>query len=183
MTIKLLGVDRWKLLQAGSALVLPGGRRWVVIDLNVDMPARFDLVQGGRSTFLTVVQPGAPVTVKFAVEGDCEVVPTTEGEVWWDTEDGDVTSFAVTTASFTNIAQRLDMTPEMEITMLRAKINQEQRLRVQAQLLLEQKQRDDALEAGADLETGVVDENEEPDNADDGAAAAAEAAAAAASSE
>ncbi|QCS37224.1 hypothetical protein [Tortoise microvirus 71] len=161
MTVKLRHVGRWKRLE-GPALELPGERRLVRIDVNVDAPTRLDLIHEGGRTFLTVVEPGAPAKVEFAVEGDCIIEPTTDGEVWWSSDDGQTLAFAVDTESFTQLSQRSGMTAEMEVEVYKSQLRAEQRRAEVAELLLAQERRKQAEDANADPETGEVKEDGEP---------------------
>ncbi|HEY8577066.1 MAG TPA: hypothetical protein VIL88_12080 [Devosia sp.] len=164
MTVKMRHLARWK--KMGIGLNLPGKLRVVELELNVDVPTRFDVEHGKDVTFLTVVQPGGPVRVQFAVEGDCTVLPTSYhqeegvGEVWYFTDDGEILNFEVTTPSFTELEQRMDTTPEMEVVILKAHLREEQRKREVAELLLRKKQREEARAADADPETGEVTDGE-----------------------
>lgn len=162
MTVKLRAIDRWLRATPGEAIPLPGKRRTVTVQVNVDEPTVFSVLQDKRSTLLRAVQPWeCPLAISFVVEGDCAVVPETEGDVWWMSDDGDILSYTVMSESFTKLEQRMEMTPEMEVTILKANLRAEQRKREVAELLLLKKQREDAAAAQADPETGeVVDETE-----------------------
>ncbi|MHA6692269.1 hypothetical protein [Devosia sp. A449] len=169
MSVKLRSIDRWQQLPSGTAIPLPGKRRTVTLQLNVDEPTKFKVLQDKKATLLRVVDPSeCPVTVSFAVDGDCAIVAETGNEVWWSSDDGLILSYAVVSQSFTELEQRMEMTPEMEVTILKANIRHEQRLREQAELLLVKQQREDAAAANADPETGEVNETEEPADANAG---------------
>lgn len=165
MSVKLRNLTRWK--QLDGALMMPGGKRNVRLEVNVDRPTRFDVNHGtektpnrlDQTTLLRAVEPSeCPVEIQFTVLGDCEVIPTTDGEVWYFTDDGAEINFAVTTKSFTSLEQRMEMTPEMELTITKANLAREYRRREQAELLLRKRQRDEARSAHADPETGEVDD-------------------------
>ncbi|QCS37237.1 hypothetical protein [Tortoise microvirus 73] len=166
MTAKLRNINQWRRFPDG-ALPLPGARRVVTIDFNVDRHAKLTLMQDKRETLLRAVEPQeCPLTVQFAVEGDCAIVAEAEGEVWWSSDDGDILSYEVHEQSFTELEQRMEMTPEMEATLLRAALKREQRHREVAELLLLKKQREEAEAANADPETGEVEDDGEPLGAD-----------------
>lgn len=160
MTVKLRHLSRWKQIAPGMALVLPGKQRYVELEVNVERPTSFHVEHKRQLTFVAAVEPGGPVVIKFAVDGDCTVVPTTDGEVWYFTDDGQAVNFDIRTESFTKLEQRMEMSPEMEITLLKADIRREQRAREVAELLLAKRQREEAALAGADVITGEV--HEEP---------------------
>lgn len=172
MRSKLQAITQWAQMPAGQYFDMDGKKRWVVIDFNVDRLTRLDVVKDGKVYFLAALQPGVgPTRVEFSVDGHCAIIPTTDGEVWFYTDDGDRVNFAVTTKSFTKLEQRMEMTPELEVTILKANIRLEQRRREVAELKLIQQQRDQAAAANADPETGEVDdETEVPVDADTGAA-------------
>lgn len=161
MTIKLRHLPRWSEIRSGDGLKLPGERRVVELELNVSAQTHVAVLHGKASTFLGVVQPGGPVKVQFSVEGDCTLIPTSDGEVWYFTDDGDVLNFGTETESFTELEQRMDMSQEMEITILKANLRHEQRQREVAELLLKKKQREEAAAANANPETGEVDDEAE----------------------
>lgn len=167
MRVKLGSMSRWKKIPSGQYLDLPGKRREVTLEVNVEQVTRFDVVENNVPRLLRVVEPrDCPLSLLFIVDGDCEVVPNTEGEVWYYTDDGETINYAITTQSFTKLEQRMEMTPEMEVTILKANLSRESRLREQAQLMLLKKQRDEAEAANADPETGEIVDGEtivEPD--------------------
>ena len=171
MSMKLRNLKQWKQIPAGEFLDLPGKRRLVKLEVNVEAPTRFDVEQDGVPVLLAVVEPWqCPLVMQFAVDGDCTVVPTTAGEVWYFTDDGQFVNYAVTTQSFTKLEQRMEMTPELEVTILKASLRKEQRLREQAELMLLKQQREEAAAANADPETGEVYEGEVPADPDTGTA-------------
>lgn len=170
--VKLEAIDRWIPAVSGEAIPLPGKKRTVTIEFNVDEYTVLSVLQDKKSTLLRAVQPWeCPLEVSFVVLGDCAVIPETEGQVFWKSDDGDILAYPVLTESFTKLEQRMEMTAEMEVTILRANLRAEQRKREVAELLLLKKQREDAAAANADPETGEVDaEPEIVVDADEGAA-------------
>ncbi|QCS37245.1 hypothetical protein [Tortoise microvirus 74] len=159
MSVKLRHLAKWAHLPAGEVIPLAGKKRIVTLEFNVDFPTRFDVLENGKSTLLRAVEPReCPLKVSFAVEGDCAIVADTEGDVWWATDDGEVLSYEVETESFTKLQQRMEMTPEMELTIYKAQLRAEQRAREVAELLLAKKQREEAEAANADPETGEVND-------------------------
>ncbi|MBU1335211.1 MAG: hypothetical protein KJ944_19365 [Alphaproteobacteria bacterium] len=169
MTVKLRSIDRWQRLK-GKAIPLAGKPRTVTVHFNVTEKTVLKVLQDGGETLLRALEPfECPAAISWVVEGDCAVVADTSGEVWWATDDGQVLAFDVLTESFTKLEQRMEMTPEMEITILRANLKREQREKEVAQLLLLKEQRRQAAEANANTETGeIVDEAEVTPDPDTG---------------
>lgn len=169
MRAKMLNMARWQKLDDAKFISLPGGKRTVTLEINVDRPTRFDVVTNGVAKLLRAVDPTeCPISLVFGVFGNTEVIPTTDGEVWYFTDDGDRVDFPVTTPSFTELEQRMEMTPEMEVTILKANLRREERLREQTQMLLLKRQRADAKAAAANPETGEIEDDEEPLANDEG---------------
>lgn len=161
MSFKIRHLNRWKQL-TGYGLSMPGGLRTVELEFNVSHSTHIVVEHnGGDITFLKVIEPrDCPAKVQFAVDGDCVVVPSSEGEVWYFTDDGHDLSYGITTESFTKLEQRMETTPEMEIVILKANIRLEQRRAEVAELLLARKQREESAAANADPETGVIEDGE-----------------------
>lgn len=155
MVIRLHNVTKWSRLAPGEALDLRGTqRRKIRVELNCPAPTRLDVLEGDKLTFLAVVQ-GYEV-VEFAASADAALVPTSDDEVWYFTNDGDrdaleKSPFAV---SFTKIASRRARNPELERMMFKMEQNMQRRMaKLQAEM-------DDmrAAQPPHDPETGEVDE-------------------------
>ena len=169
MRRKIGDVSRWEQV-TGLGIELPGKKRVVKLEVNVEMPTSFMIEDAGKTTLLAAVEPvECPCTLEFVVQGDCLVIPASEGGVWWYTDDGQTTNFQITTESFTKLEQRMELTPELELEMAKAEAKRLRRLAEQARLLLAKRQRDEAAAEGADPETGEIDDGpQEPADNDQG---------------
>lgn len=164
MVVRIHNVAKWAVLQPGQMLELSGQhQRKVRIEFNCPAPTRLDLVEGDKGTFLAVVQ-GHEV-VEFTASGEVHIVPTSEDEVWWFTNDGDQTASATPEAvSFTKIASRRSRNPELERMMFKMEQNM---LRRQDALFAEM-QAMAQLETPHDPETGEIEDDEIGGGASDG---------------
>lgn len=159
MVIRIHNLDKWQRLPEGKLLVLPAeGQRKIRLALNVSAPTHVEVVQGDKGTFLTVVNPGAPETLEFTIEGTAQILCTTEGEVWHHSHEGEETSFDVPDAqTFTRIASRRARNPQLEMMMFKAEQNMARRLNA---LAAEYEERIQAAGVRHDLETGEIDEDD-----------------------
>lgn len=170
MVVRVHNVTKWQELPSGEVLALVGvERRKIRLELNCPEPTRFDLVwkppaaQSEDSVFLGVCD-GLDVIEFSAPAGECKVVPTSESEVWFFTNEGD--QIAVPrpeTATFTKVATRRTRNHELELMMHRLEQNMARRLGLQAAEIEREllRRQEAARAAGADPETGEV--NERPD--------------------
>lgn len=170
MVVRIHNVSKWAALQPGQLLELKGLQpRKVRVELNCPAPTRVDLVEGDKTVFLCIAH-GYEV-VEFSAGQDVYLSCTSEDEVWYFTNDGDVTAFdAPEAVSFTKIATRRARNPDLERIMFKAEQNA---LRREAALRSEfeaaMAARDAAAAAAAvphDPETGEV-KGDEPATADD----------------
>lgn len=171
MRIKLKNLQRFKLVQPGDVIHLENPRpRVVKIEFNVETDTRLDIIYGdGKGkpldpTFMCVIRPDGPQIVEFHAEGECQVLASSEGEVWWATDDGDTINHQITTESFTDIYQDMDVTPQMEIVAYKEALRREQRLREQAEMVARRALRQQEAETPHDPKTGEV---HEPDTGGD----------------
>lgn len=161
MVVRLHNVNKWQRLSPGEVLSLPGPLdqpRKVRLEVNCVEPTRFDVVSGpagAEEHFFLAVVTGYQV-LEFSVPGDVKVVPTTDGEVWFFTNDGDsIASKNVQAVPFTKIASRRTRNPDLELMMFKMEQNQKRReaaLRAEMQALM-------AARTPHDLETGEVDDD------------------------
>lgn len=154
MVVRLHNMGRWAVLKPGDVLQLNGlPRRKVRVEFNTEAPTRIDLVEPGNVvTFLAVVS-GHEV-VQFTAGAECHLVASSDGEVWYFTNDGDQIGTQFQNVSFTKIATRRARNPQMEMMMFKMQQNIDRRL---AALAAEQ----EAWRAAraADPETGEVEED------------------------
>jgi len=166
MVVRIHNVSKWVKVPEGKVIELVGDRdRKVRIEVNCPEPTRFDVVEGDFLTFLAVVQ-GYEV-LEFVAGAQAHVVPTTEGEVWYFTNDGDqIAEERDDLVSFTKIASRRARNPELELMMFKMNQNMERRMAQQAAemaaMLAAQ-----AAEVPHDPETGEVIENGEVSSGND----------------
>ncbi len=168
MVVRIHNTSKWAVLQPGQMLELKGQqRRKIRVELNCPAPTRVDVVEGDKPAFLCVVQ-GYEV-VEFTAGEDAFLSCTSEDEVWYFTNDGDVLATSRPEAvSFTKIASRRARNPELERMMFKMEQNA---LRREAALRAEL----DAIRAAQpahDPETGEVIEDEPVAAAADDAPAA-----------
>lgn len=165
MVVRIHNLSKWQCLPAGQGFTFPGDHaRRIRIDLNCPEPTRLDVEENGILTFLAVIQGFE--TVEFGVgDGQAKLVPSSDGEVWYFTNDGDAVAVeAVGAVSFTNIASRRARNPELEHMMFKMEQNM---MRRQDALFAELQ----TMQAATphDPETGEVIDEVSPD-ANNGAA-------------
>lgn len=156
MVVRIHNPTKWARLEQGQMLALPGaGSRKVRLELNCSAPTHVMLQEGeGGQTFFLAVVDGMEV-IEFAAGPDAFVICTTDGEVWYFTNDGDAGSYEVPNAvSFAKIANRRSRNPQLEMMMWKMEQRMNARLAQQAEELA-------AWQAahGADAETGEVDDD------------------------
>lgn len=162
MTIKVRDITKWAKLPAGFAINCMGeGLRRVKLEVNCETATRFDVVQGDEMTFLAAVD--GLKTIEFVVDGPCEVAADTEGEVWFFTQDGEVTAIEDEGAkTFTKIAGRRSRNPELELMMFKA----EQRMNARLESQRAEMEAYLAKVGKHDPETGeVIDEQDRAEDA------------------
>lgn len=165
MTIKVRDITKWAKLPDGFAINCVGeGLRRVKLEVNCEAPTRFDVVQGDALTFLAAVE--GLKTIEFVVDGPCEVAADTVGEVWFFTQDGEVTSIEDEGAvTFTKIAGRRSRNPELELMMFKA----EQRMNARLESQRAEFEAYMAKVGRHDPETGEVIDEQAQDGAGDAA--------------
>lgn len=154
MVVRIHNLTKWSVIQPGEALDLPGEElRNVVLDLRVTERTRVDVVADGGVWFLAVIEPADGVQrLEFGVTGKVELAFSTDGEVWFFTDDGDSIAYENPEAvSFTKIANRRSRNPQLEMMMFK----QEQNARRREELLMAEIAAMRA--AGINPETGEVD--------------------------
>lgn len=171
MTVKLRNVTKWKLLSAGGVLSLPKDEpRLIRLEVNCVGDTRIDVISGDAVIFLWAGQ--GLETIEFAVPGPCEVVFTSEAEVFYATDDsGEAGVSDMEETPFTTIMSRRVRNPQMELMMFKMQQNIERRLD-------QQRAEYDAQIArlGHDPDTGEVnDDTEIAPNPDEGSGRTAKA--------
>lgn len=165
MVVRIHNIAKWAMIPAGQVLKLSGEhRRKVRVEVNCEAPTRLDVIEGEdegeKGTFLAVVQ-GYEV-LEFVVSGVARLVPTTEGEVWYFTNDGDqIAADMPELESFTKIASRRARNPELEMMMFKMNQNMERRLATQAAEIEALREAQAAAEVPHNPETGEVIEDGE----------------------
>lgn len=164
MSVKLRNINTWR--RMGDSLPLPGGKRLVTVEFNVEAVTTLRVLQDGQATLLRTVSPDScPLPISFSVDGDCSIIHDGGGEVWWRSDDGAIYSYEVLEESFTSLEQRLEMTSEMEVILLKADVRKAQRLAEQAQQRAIVAERKAAKEA---REKEAQDNGKKPDPVDGG---------------
>lgn len=164
MVVRLHNLSKWRVLKAGDAIAFAGEQdRKVRIEVNCEFPTRFDVVHGDGDrtsvTFLAVVV--GMETLEFTAPGETYLTATSDGEVWYFTNEGDQTATDRKAQSFTKVMNRRSRNPDLERMMFKMEQNTMRRLAMMAE---EVEARISAAGAKHDTATGEV---EEPDDADD----------------
>lgn len=163
MVVRVHNLKKWRALQPGSALNLGGdAARKFRFEVNCVAPTRFDVLDAdGERTFLAVVQ-GLEV-LEFSTGAGSTLVPTTEDEVWYFTNDGDqiATGASAEAVPFTKIMQRKSRNREVEYMMMKVEQRMNRRLSEQADEIAAM--RENMRERGIDPDTGeVIEDGERP---------------------
>lgn len=134
MVLKVNNLGKWRMLPVGDFLQLPEDRlRRVRIEVNCASPTSIECVEfpegeAPRHTFLGVIT-GLEI-LEFVVETRCELIFTSDSDVWYFTQDGDQIAVEVLGAtSFTELAVRTERNPQLEMMMFKANQNIEARFR------------------------------------------------------
>lgn len=119
MTIRILNPFDWSPVKSGDMLQLNGDHdRIVKIELNCEAPTRIDLVHHDevgeeRTTFLGIIQGLDKIEV--VADAAANLVFSTEGEVWFCTNDGLVTAVEIPDeSSFTKLVGRKSRSDQLE---------------------------------------------------------------------
>lgn len=169
MTVKLRNVTKWKLLPIGEVLSLPKPEPRVIrLEVNCVAETRVDVLVDETLVFLWAGQ--GLQTIEFAVPGPCEVIFTSEAEVFYATDDsGDAGVVDMEETPFTSIMNRRVRNPQMELMMFKMEQNINRRLDQQREEYEAQLAR-----LGHNPDTGeVLDEPEVSENAAGGSERAA----------
>ena len=123
MVVRLHNISKWARLKAGRLLELAGSQpRLIRLEVNCEAPTRFDLVApDGKSVvaFLAVVT-GHEV-IEFSAEATVRVGATSDGEVWFFTNDGEDITVRTDGPTFTSVMARRARNPDLERVMRRAR--------------------------------------------------------------
>jgi len=174
MVVRIHNVGKWQLLPVGEVLRLQGlQRRKVRVEVNCEAPTRFDVIEGDKGTFLAVVT-GYDI-LEFSISAQAHVVATSEGEVWYFTNDGDqIGSDMPEAVSFATVMNRETRNPELELMMWKAEQNMKRRLDMQMAEIEALLAARAAAEVPHNPETGeVIDDGEVSAGNDPGAASPA----------
>lgn len=158
MVVRLHNLSKWEMLGAGKAIELLGDHpRRVRVEVNCEAPTRFDLVHGdeGLVTFICVAV-GYEV-MEFSAPGGSHVLATSDGEVWFFTNEGDQIASDREQVSFTRMMTRRTRSEQLERMMALQEMNFNRRLAAQAAETAELAAALEAAEARADDEVGGGD--------------------------
>lgn len=164
MVIRLHNVSKWKLLEQGFLPFVGDHHRKIRIDVNCEVVTRFDIVQPGEGDDddkLTMLAAGVQglETLEFSAPADTVLHVTSEGEVWYFTNEGDDQSVpGVEDEIFTTIANRRARNPQLEMMMFKQEQNMNRRLKAQA---AEFQAMIDAAGVRHDTVTGEIDDDAE----------------------
>lgn len=160
MVKRLHNLSKWRELKAGDGIEFVGERdRRVRIEFNTETATRLHLVHGDdddtQVTFVTVVE-GFDV-VEFTAPGNCVLAATSDGEVWYFTNEGDVEATDRQAVSFTKVMNRRARNPELERMMWKMEQNIAARMTV---MEAELEARYAATGQRYDPDTGEVEDDE-----------------------
>lgn len=160
MVVRLHNLSKWQKLEPGEGIELLGAHdRKVRVEVNTEAPTRFDVVHGDdddtQVTFLAVVH--GMETLEFYAPGGTYLAATSDGEVWYFTNEGDQTATDREAVSFTRVMNRRARNPELERMMFKMEQNMNARLALMADEVAAQVA---AAGVNHDTATGEVDETE-----------------------
>lgn len=177
MVVRIHNLGKWSRLDAAQAMVLElphhDGRK-VRLSVNCEHDAAFTVVEidkeGSPATFLGHAK--GLEDFEFYVKGTVQVVATSEGDVWYFTNDGADPGAVlnVEAVSFTKIANRRARNPELEAVMWKAEVNMNRRM---ARLEAEAMARIEGRLVNINRDTGEIEDGTQ-DGADDTAGTAGE---------
>ncbi|SEQ49386.1 hypothetical protein SAMN05428969_3273 [Devosia sp. YR412] len=135
--IRINNIDKWKRLEPGKHIELPGDRlRRVRLEVNCPQPTRFDVIEydingeEAYGTFIAVIM-GKDI-IEFTGEGDLTVIPSVDdvaAEVFYFAQDGDQTAVERPgEETFTELMTRQARDPVMERYMYMQQLNFERRM-------------------------------------------------------
>lgn len=137
MTIRLNNLSKWALLTPGNVFSFPGTEpRRVRIEFNCEAPTRIDVYYDdpdndgdSKGTFVAVVM--GMETVEFTAPPGAHLVATSDGEVWYFTNEGDQIANTREQVSFTRVMSRRSRNPELERMMFKMEQNMNRRMNAQ----------------------------------------------------
>lgn len=167
MVIRLHNLSKWKLLQPGEVIEINGERaRKVRVEFNTEAPARLDIIHGegdeAEGTFVAVVH--GMETVEFHAHPGNHLVATSDGEVWYFTDEGGAGATDREAVSFTRIMNRRARNPQLEMMMFKMEQNMNARM-----ALMEDEVRAQLEAQGTNHDTGtgeVIEDDTETDESD-----------------
>lgn len=134
--IRIDNIDKWKQLEPGKFLELPGDRlRRVRIEVNCPQETRLDVIETDEygeevaGTFIGNIK-GKEV-LEFTAFGNLTVMPSNGEEaveVWYFTQDGDKTAVERDEENFMELMTRQARNPEVERLMYMQQLNFERRM-------------------------------------------------------
>lgn len=170
MVVRLHNLSKWEMLGAGKAIELLGEHpRRVRVEVNCEAPTRFDLVHGdeGEVTFICVAR-GYEV-MEFTAPGGSHILATSDGEVWFFTNEGDEVATDREQVSFTKMMTRRTRSEQLERMMALQQLNFERRLNAQAaeadalRVALEKAEKVDGEDGAGDTGGNAGGEGSEPE--------------------
>lgn len=158
MVVRIHNLTRFQRLKPGEGFVIGGlDRHKVRIEFNVDAPTAVT-VQDGDDLFFVAEFKGFEV-VEFTAAPGATVFATSEGGVWFFTNEGDLIARESLAASYTRLANRRARNPDLELMMFKQQQNQRRMEAVFAAQMAEMNAKLAAV-AGADPETGEIIEDD-----------------------
>jgi len=157
MVVRIHNLSKWSRIEPGNVLHLEGDHlRKIRVEVNCVEPTAFHVLEGDEPVFLAVVQ--GHQLLEFAAAGTVDLVPSTDGDVWYFTTDGGIDATESIEASFTTIASRKARNPQLELMMWK----QEQNMRRREAALAEELAafRASIAAQGVDSDTGEVDDDD-----------------------
>lgn len=168
MVVRLHNLSKWRCMEPGKGLDFLGDApRKVRVEFNTEQPTRIDLVHGEdddtQVTFLAVIM--GMETVEFVAPVGTYLAATSDGEVWYFTNEGDDIATDREEVSFTKVMNRRSRNPELERMMFKMEQNMNARMALMAEEVAAQ-----VAAAGVqhDTATGEVEDDEVGDGLPDG---------------
>lgn len=127
--INLHNVSKWKLLAIGEVLEFHSAGSKTV-EVNCEQPTRFDLTDGGENSTFVGVAIGLE-KIKVVVREGAELAATSDGEVWYFTNEGDQTGSDRKGVSFTKMMSRRTRSSQLEKMLQLQAMNFERKLAAQ----------------------------------------------------
>lgn len=117
MVVRLHNLGKWLLLAPGASFVVQGlGAHQVTVDVNCEQRTPFVVVRNdGSQTFIASVE--GMERLIFTAEPDEYLMATSDGAVWFFSNEGDQIAVESFEQSFTRLATRRERNPELELMM------------------------------------------------------------------